>query len=343
MISSFKGSDGRKRKWLSDTPPTVVLFGWSRRESASYSQTRALNWSSGINEQGLAGSTWHPFTQIKACLSMHRQGSRKLCDGSVSLCVCPCTGTYPKKLVQWSRKQTHLTRITKDQWSKLNHIRLRVFEFLRGPYQNKQQKSELVSQNNYQRLVLNFWTWRVNICLFEFANKKKAFKRGQMKKKKTATHWMTEHLKMRNVQTKCSDQKSTRISGRNEFRGFGRRLQKGRKIPKSSNENKRKIWTPIPLHYTWCWETRKMSPSAVRVEVVGGDATSSLRNHRDWLMCLLSGQRFSRIHLNRGINRGLHSNPQLSSFQKLVPNAHWVCKDLWSHPFIDQPPAIKLF
>lgn len=108
-------------------------------ESASYSQTQALNWGSGINEQGLTGSTWHLFIQIKACLSMHRQGSRKLCvmGACLSVCarasvrVCPRTGTYPKKLVQWCR--IHLTRITKDQWSKLNHISLRIFNFLRGP------------------------------------------------------------------------------------------------------------------------------------------------------------------------------------------------------------------
>lgn len=94
IISLFKSSDGRKRKWVSDTPLTVVLFGESRKESVSYSQTQALNWSSGINEQGLTGSTWRLSTQIKACLSMHRQGSRKLCVMGVYLCVCVCVSLH---------------------------------------------------------------------------------------------------------------------------------------------------------------------------------------------------------------------------------------------------------
>lgn len=88
IIFLFKSSDGWKRKWVSDTPLTVVIFGESRMESASYSQTQALNWSSGINEQGLTGSTWHLLIQIKACLSMHRQSSRKLSVMGVYLCVC---------------------------------------------------------------------------------------------------------------------------------------------------------------------------------------------------------------------------------------------------------------
>lgn len=67
----------------------------------------------------------------------------------------------------------------------------------------------------------------------------------------------------------------------------------------------------------WCWETRIMRPPAVQVELVAGDVTSSLCNRRERLMCLLSGQRFTRIHLNRRINRGLHSNQQLSPYRDL--------------------------
>lgn len=127
-----RGSDSATHRWQSCY---LVKAAWSlpliHKRRRSTGAQGSMNWAS----QGRLGIS--SFKSRPAYLCAGRAPGNSVWWECISVCahasvrVCPRTGTYPKKLVQWCR--IHLTRITKDQWSKMNHISLRVFKFLRGP------------------------------------------------------------------------------------------------------------------------------------------------------------------------------------------------------------------